>query len=1011
MSLINFSFKKPTLILSINFLIILLGLSVIPMLKNQKLPAVSFPLFTIQITDPGLSAQGIKETISIPVEKSLLGIAGLENTQALSYTGVSLITAVFKMGADIDQAYRDVSQKLNSISDLIPKNASKPKIFRRRATDQPVIWVLASSDNNDFLANTHYSEEQIIPKLENIPGVASVKVGGTIPKRILVKLSQDRMSGLRIPLALVFQAFKTENVNIPGGVIDNHGKNYVLSLDMQIKSLENIKKLIVTYRDNKPIYLSRIAEIKLQDTPGLAKAYSDGKPVIAMGIIRSSNANTVDVINRVEESVKAQQSSLPTNMHLDTALSQKESINTSVDSLVEAIVYGLIFASLVVYLFLGSARLSAVIMTIVPVSLCASILALAIFNVSFNTVTLVSLILLIGIVVDDAIIVIENHIHTMEMYPNLKENIAIKSGNSIVAAIIAYTISLCAIFFAVLLVTGLLKIIFNQVSLIIIPGVIISALAALSLTPLLCDRFITSIPKPNLLSKICISFFDNCQTVYVTSLKLAFRYKYFMVILFLSLLLPISYTIKHIDINLLPADVNFERLVIDLRSNKSESSEGFIKDVLRIDKIIKSNSNVEKTIVLTGATDPNKATVYTLLKSSENRDLTSNQIKPILQNMLDNQIGINGFVLNPPMLPGGQQPMQIIIDDNNYKNLLLLENKVLPKLEKYNDIFAKVQTPNMPMQATYQLHIDRYAAAQVGLKVNDITRAVALYGGNIRVGKTILNKDDKEYSIYLYPTKNELIKPNDLSMIYLFNKNGKQISLSSVATIKVIAKPTVISTFNGKPSLYFRATPKVGLTKAIAKFKKLISPMLSPSQSIIVIGQAVQIKSSLHSFSVALLLAIVLVYFTLASQFDSFLQPFILFISQPLAIAFVIYLLYLTGVGINCFSLVGLFLLIGIKTKNFILLISAMNKEFKSCGNAVEAAISACSLRFRPIIMTSLVVVLAMLPTLFTSGEMRASNIALGITIAGGIVSSTILSLYFVPICYSFFTRKNKTES
>jgi HAE1 family hydrophobic/amphiphilic exporter-1 len=1007
MTLTEFSFKKPVLIVSMACLLLILGISTYPSLPSQMLPNISIPIFYIETKDAGLDASSVHEKISLPLERAFHGLEGLNYTESESYTGLSTVLVMFKVGTNVNQAYEDVERKLNAAIGELPAKASKPVLRHSGISDFPIVWVLVETQHGSFMKGNEQLIKSLEEGLEALPGVADIKVSGTIPQKIIVSLNQKKMSSMGIPMSLIYQAFQTNNVVIPGGNIDFNEKSYALSLDLELKSLSEIKNLIVTYRDNKPIYLSQIAEVKTQESPGNAQAFYNGQNVVAMSVTRMSNANTLEVISRVNSHIAKAQESAPDGIKISTRLSKEGSINESADSLRSAAIVALFFAALVLYLFLGSLRLSAIIMVIVPMSLLTALFAMGLFGLSFNVLSYLSLILLIGIVVDDAIIVIENYMQGLKTEEKHSRLMTIATSNKIAPSIFAYSVTLCIIFVSALFVDGMVKLFFREMSIIIVSGVVASSLIALSITPLLCDRYLQQIPDKNNLTKVFMEMLERCKAYYLLSLVVACRHRKKLCSIFILMLVPLAFVLPKTNQNLFPPGVNHDKLIVHVSSAAIIPSKAFIDLLLKADGVVKANIDVSKTIAVSDRINANKAKIYVLLKPSEQRKKSSSILLKELEASLQTIPGLFSYVSNPPMLSGNPQPLDIVITGKNYRDLLLLNNRLTPILLENKDLFGKVSSMNPPLQATYKLVVDRYAAAQVGLNAKQIAEAVSLYSGQILVGKTELDENGLDYDIYLYPQEDILKTPADINSIYLYNQNGAAINLSTVARLEIVAQPTKIFSHNAKTALEYYSTPMVSLGEAIKSFVEKITPSLDSEQEILALGEFKMMQQSLNSLSFAVLIAIFLIYIALCSQFNSFSQPLILFISQPVAIALVIYVLYVTGIGFNLFSIIGLFLLIGIKTKNFILLISAMNQHFEKSNDAVLSAIEACRVRFTPIIMTSLIIFLSMLPTLFTGGEQHANNVSMGLTIVAGILSSTVLSLYFIPICYIIFKGKH----
>ncbi|WP_133128409.1 efflux RND transporter permease subunit [Legionella nagasakiensis] len=1009
MKLTNYTLRFPAIVICIFSVITLIGLLLIPQMNIQNLPNISEPFFTIEVNDQGLSANSIDYLITQPIQKWIQSIPDISFASGQSYNGFSFINVAFKIGTDLNQAYLNLQRRLNEMEDTLPKKASKPILKQLNVAGAPDIWILVESMHLSPIEISNLIQHEILHALRSISGVAKIEVIGEVPNRIIVDLDQNKMSALGIPLALVYSAFQKENILLPGGAVEHHKRQYFLSLDLQLPSLNAIHSLVLTVREGKPIYLHQVANVHLQQNSRKEKAYFNMHPVIALGVLSEINANTLNVIKAVKETINQLQKKLPNEVKLATAFSQKNAIETSAYSLFNAIILALICSSIVVYLFLGSLRLSGVIMMIVPISLLAAVIAMFIGNLSFNVLTLLMLVLLICIVVDDAIIVIENYISDLHTKPEtLGIPLVCFSLNRISSSIIAYTISLCIIFLSAVFTQGLVSIFFKDISIVMISGVVVSAAACLTLTPLLCQRFIYKLPGENCFTRLFNNRLQIFQSYYLTSLSFLQRHKLIVLVFIVCLFIPLPFALGKIDKNLFPTDKEFTHLMIQIRTLDNVPNSTFNQYLLSAEKIVNAHPGVSYTLAYTDENMKNQGEIITQLKPEQERQDSALQIMQDLQNQLDSHAGFLSYVRLPPIFPGAKEPLHFIITGKKHQELRQLETVLKILFHQHPDL-GKVYSSNIPLQPSYELKIDRYTAAKVGLTAEEIADAVSLYGGDIHAGKTYLEKYKNEYDIYLYSTKKTLDIPKDLEKIYVYNRAGKAINLTSVARINVVANPDILQSFNGQPALEFYSTPEIALSKANDLLMKIITPVLAPDQELHLIGQSKQLKEDFSSLGIAIVIAILLLYVALVAQFNSFSLPFILLIAQPIAIAFVIYLLYFTGIGLNIFSLIGLFLLIGIKTKNFILLITAMNHHASLSKDISTAVISACRERFRPIIMTSTVVILTVMPTLFTHGVDKAKNVALGGTLLMGIITSTVFSLFFVPLTFPLF-KKNKNE-
>lgn len=1005
MNITSRAFKYPIRVVFFFSLLVLFGIALIFQLNLQNLPDIPIDTFQITTVDKGLSARDMNTLVTVPIEKWLKKLEGLTSIVGYAQNDSSITYVVYELGYNLQQAYTDVQKIINQNKASLPKSVTELVLTQLSLTSTPILWVLVHGEKMSALEVSNWIESTLQKKLKLAPGVASVNMIGKVPRIVRVELDPDKMAALGVPLALVYQAFQRENVLLPAESVNHFQRRYMLSLDLQLKTIDAIKSLIVDYRNDKPILLSEIAQIELQQKPMTSAAYFDGEPSMALSILRSEDANELDTIKAVREEISSLKKTLPKNISISMHFSDEKSIKSGGYSLFAAMLFGFLFSKAIIYIFLGSFRLSLLVMIIVPVAFAAALISMFFFNMTANMLTLCSLIILICIVVDDAIIVIENYMSDLSNPSSkLKTPIAEYSTRKIAPSILAYTISLAIIFLSAVFSNGLIKIFFSNISAVIIPGIFTSALVSLTLIPIVASKYIQEKIEPTQISQMLTRNLLRIEDYYAAVVAYMLKRPLLFLMLFVSLTLPISHVVPKMNENLFPPDSNYDRLQATISTSLNVSDKQLHAYMKQVGKVILENSDVTHTLVTTTAGTPGQASIDIQLKPAADRKNTASQVVNDLQHRLDQIPNFSTIVTTPPIFSGAPSPLDFRIVGPDFDRLWALQEELIPVFAAYPSL-GRVTPRGRSLQPTYKLKINRHAIAQAGLSAEEVAQAVTLYGGQIKAGSTILNKDNQNYDIYLFPRENKLTTPDDLRKIYLYNKAGDAINLSCCATIDIVAGPELVQTYYAEPVIEFYSTPTVSLNKAENILSKVITSHLKKDETLILKGQSAQLHKNLNALAVAIGIATLLLYAVLVIQFNSFLLPLILLISQPIAVCLIIYMLYIFGIGLDIFSVMGIFLLIGIKTKNYILLITSMNKIYKETRDSKLAALTACKTRFRPILMTTVVVLLTMIPTLFTKGADQAKNVAMNGTIMLGIVIATLFSLFFVPITFSLFKK------
>lgn len=1002
MNITELSLKKPVIPIVLSLCLVLFGLIMYIRIPIQKLPNVPVPLFIITTELPGASAKQVDKDITQPIQNAVSGMSNVKRFFSTTYPGISIFKVQFFLGQNRVKVFQEIQARVNKIVKELPKGASRPTIQQFEISDDPIVWLVLQDKNNQLSTLTEYAKNTIKPKLTPIPGVGDITFAGLQPNIVRISLDPDKMSAHGINIQQVMQALNNENANVPGGVIVDHHKQYVLNMDLTFQSLDHIKNMIVAVRQGGAVIrLSQIAQVNLSPERALESARFNGKPGVGIGIIRQNNANTINVIQRVRNTIKHEiNPTLPPGMQLKIALDNARPIIESLRGLKHAIFYALLFAALIVWIFLKNMRATLIIVAAIPISLYGTIIALDLANYTINMLTLLSLILLVGVVVDDAIIVLENIYRHRDAGDARGDALTLSGTKEVMLPVISATLTLIIIFTAVVVMKGLISVFFHAFAVTITVGVLISLFVSLSLTPLLAKYFLNGKSHNRV-----YYFFDritgSLRTGYRSALNVCLRYQWFVVLATLIFITPIYFIGHKAGFGLLPRFENHANLLISIKTPQNSSIAYTEQQLKVVETRLMQNPNSLSVFSTIPKHQVNTAKIYLQLKPSAIRTTPSYTLINYWHKALNTIPGIQVSVKEAPINSKVRQPVWIGITGPSMESATSMGQAV--KHEMQNDpTFGIIESNAQNEQTQFRLKINRTLANDRGISAKALSQTVALFGGQIKVGRFAPpNTGDTSYDIYLEPKKDSLLNPSDLDKIYINTRNHQAIPISAIATLEKTQEPSAVNRVNLKYAVMLQATPTTPLDQAITRIKQITNKLFTKGHTLIIMGQAYEADAAAQSAFYGLLIALVMLYIILAIQFNSMIQPLLILIAQPLAIAGAVYTLFLCNMTINIFSIIGILLLLGLVTKNSILLISLTNIYRQRGQSIIEALKAACPLRIIPVMMTSLTLILAMIPVLFSTGEGSRDQHVLATTIIAGVTVSTILSLIVVPPFYA----------
>jgi len=1004
MSLPEVSVRRFVFAVMINLVIVLFGLISVNRISIDRSPDIDFSLISVTTVLPGANPDVVDSSVTNIIEGAVNSIPGIDDVRSRSAPGVSNVFIQFLLEKDLDIAFNEVQSKVGQINSQLPDDAETPIISKIETGEIPIIW-LALRGNRTLQDLSVYAKNVVKRKLETINGVGSVVIGGEQERNIRVNLDFDRMSAFGITVQDIVTAFRNEHIKLPGGFLIDNSKEDLLKLDLESHNVEEIENIIVTYDLNRAIKLKDIAEVKDDVRDLRTMGRFNGDPSIGIGVTKIRGENTVEIIEKVKAKIKSDiEPTLPAGMTLDIGTDDSSYIYELISGLGQNIFVGFIVASLIVLLFLRSYSSMAIVSITIPVSLFGAIFIMYAFGLTLNTMTMLALLLLIGIVVDDAIVVLENAQRNLnEDTPEERIRASIIGANEVFLPIVSSTLVLVALFTVVFFMEGIAARFFSSFGVVVSTGVLVSTFVALTLTPTLASKFLKTKKESNRIFDGFNRRFNIIENRYREMIEWSLSEKK-KVLSYAGLFVALSFFgFTQLSGGFFPEE-DEGQFTITVKTPVGTGIDYTIDRLSVVEGLLEEYKDIESYFTLMGSGIESQAVnigvIYVRLTPSNIRRYKQYELIPILRERLNKIPGIKAFPAPMSFASGTRgEAMQFTVSGPDLNILNKSINAFLSKLAEtpeLGDVDSSIEL-NLPQVS---LEINRELASEMGLSTRLIAEAANIFAGGIDVARfNDAVGDGERYKVRL---KGEYdMSVDDLDKIYLRTPSKELVRLDTVAKFKETVGPSEITRLDRMYSAYFYSDPTTSLSNAIQLIEDAAAETLPVGYEVGFFARAKEFKRTSNQMLFAFLTGLILVYMVLASQFNSFRQPLIVMISQPLAVIGGTLGIWIVGSDLNIFSMTGLVLLTGLVAKNSILLIDRTNQERQKGMEIDEALLSACPRRLRPILMTSLTLILAMMMPALGIGPGVELSQPLAIAIVGGMISSTFLSLVIVPIIYS----------
>ncbi len=1022
MTLPELSIRRHVLALMLNAVLILFGIIAYQRMGVDKLPYVEFPIISVQTTMRGANPDIVDAAVTNLLETSVNSVPGIENIASTSVPGISQINITFNLEKRIDVAFNEVQAKVSQVVRRLPKDADPPVVAKRETNSSPIFWMSLGGDRTQLQLN-QYAINVIKKKIETVDGVGEVRIGGRRDRTIRVNVVPGKMAAFGVTAQDINDAFGKEHIQLAGGFIVGRTTESLVKLDLEFHKLDDLERMIIAYRDGSPVRLSDIATIEdgLSDFRQLARFNSEVS--VGLGVVKIPNTNTVEIIERVRERVdKEIVPQLPPGMTLDVVSNDAIFIGEMVNALKQHLIEGTILASLVVLLFLRSIRSTIIIALAIPVSLFGAIAVMYFFGFTFNSITLLALLLLIGVVVDDAIVVLENIFrHREELDPD-PISAAINGSREVTFAVLASTLSLVCIFAPVIFLSGIIGQLFKSFAVVVTFGVLVSWFVALTLTPMLCSRFLKVETQHGRVHRALDRFFLGVENLYRRILGIGLKFRWWLMLAMILVIAPGYFLFNNVPRELAPQP-DEGRFIVSFRTPLGSSIHYTEQKLKEVEAIIARYPEVVSEFGLIGFGGSQQVNqgqvVVRMLPIYERRAKgmrTQTEALNAMRRELQSVAGARIFARAFGLFPGQRtEPLQFVLSGPNLLEMGRLANDLQRRLQ-LDPAIGRMDTDLQLDLPQLVLLPDRTRAQSLGLTSQDVALALNMLTGGIDIAKYNDDPGDGErYDIRVKAADGEFRQQSDLAKIFVRNRQGQLIRLDSIAEFREVLGPAVIARFNLEYSATFYNTPTVSLGAAVDKVKEAAKD-LPLGYRVEFIGEAAELDKTQSAMTFAFTVGTILLFMVLASQFNSFRQPFVIMLALPLAIIGGVFALWLSGPmssllatfgvasnvhTLNAYSMIGLTLLIGLVAKNSILLVDLTNQRREQGMSVDDALRDACPVRLRPVLMTSLTIILALAPAALGYGSGSETNGPLAVAVIGGMITSTLLTLVVIPAAYS----------
>ncbi len=1022
MYITDLSIRRPVVAWVLSLILVVFGIFVFSKLPVRELPAgLQPPVVQVKVDYKSASAPIVDEEVTQVLEEVIGGAEGIKNIDAKSENGKSTINIEFDTEIDLDNAANDIRERVARVVDRLPSESNPPQILKQAAGFTTTMWVALSSSSWTDLELGDYAERYLVDQFSSIKNVGRIRVGGLRELSVRVWIDPIKLAANNLTIQEVERALRNENISLPAGTLESNNIDLTINLDKSYNDLDTIKELPIKKVENNIVRLDDIANIEFGPVSEKALFRAQSKnalnlKTVGIGIYARSGASTVELSKEIKKKIKEVKKTLPEGLNLEIAFNRATYISSAINEVYKTLIIAFILVVIIIYLFLGNIKAVIVPAVALPVSLIATFLGIYLFGLSINIFVLLSFILAIGIITDDSVIMTDAIYRRIE---NGESSLvaAYKGSKQITFAIIATTLILVAVFLPLIFIEGIAGTLFRETAIALSFAIVVSSFVALTLSPMLGSKFLEKKQKTNFFVTKFNKFFKSFSFFYNDTLKFWLGKQKIVISFLILMIVGSSLLYNFAKKELLPIEDRGAYLVIGFTDEGSsfQYTQKRAEDVEKrlIPLLQAENSPYNRFLMIVpGFGGDNSFIIISLLNHWKDRKQNSQIIMRQAIGKIVTVPQTLAFPISPQTIrvSNYNKPIQMVIYGNTYDELEEIQSKVIGMLRR-NGNLSRIESDYTKNKPEVKLVINKNKAKDLGISTQSIGQTLeTLYGGKT---VTKFNKLGKEYPIILQQYLEDRRDKESLTKIFVRSENdGSLISLSNLVDFKEEGSANKLSRYNRQRAITISANISEGytLTEAI-KYLEQTMARVAPDKQITWKGKSEELKETSNELYIIFALALLTAYLVMAATFNSFVHPFIIVLTVPLAVFGGLVFILLLNSSINIFSQIALVILIGISTKNSILIVDYAN-QLRTSGKNIEAAVKeACELRFRPIIMTSISTMIAMIPLVVGNigpGAGEGSRLAVGATILGGMIISTFFTLYVTPTMYLTLAKNTK---
>lgn len=1010
MVLSDISIKRPVLATVMSILVLLIGLLAYDRLTVREYPKIDLPVVTVETTYPGASASIIETQVTQIIEDSLSGIEGIDFMNSISRSESSQITITFKIDRDPDNAAADVRDRVSRVTGDLPDDIDPPVVAKTEADAQPIIWLAFNSDRHNIMEVTDIADQRVKDQLQTVSGVANVMIFGERKYAMRIWLDPARMAAYKVIPSDIENTLRHQNIEIPAGRIESKEREFTLLAKTDVNDIEAFKQLIIRNENGYPVRIQDVARVEIAPESSRRITRYKGESAVALGVVKQSTSNPLDVSTGIREALEKLRPTLPEGMNVEVAYDSSIFIAESIKSVYQTLIQAGILVVLVLFFFLRNIRATLIPVITIPLSLIGAFAMMYWMNFSINTLTLLALVLAIGLVVDDAIVMLEN------IYRHVEEGLspiqaAFKGAKEIGFAVLATTAVLVAVFAPVAFSEGRTGKLFTEFALTLAGAVVVSTFIALTLSPMMSSRLLKHETRHSALFNLIENFLQGMTNGYQALLNKLLGSRLLALAIMLASFGGAAYYYMQLPQELAPFEDR--GTVLNFAIAPDGASVDYVDRYARqIEATISQTPETNRYFAVVGFPSETNAMVFQGLAPWEERDRKQQAITQEQTPKLYGGIpGIMSFSLNLPSL--GQsltsRPVEFIVKTNGtYDDLKIVADQLMGRIYS-NPGFAQPESDLKLNKPELQIDVKRDKLSEMGVDVSDMGRNLETYMAGREV--TRFKRDGEQYEVIVKVDDQQRQDPSDLTNLYMRSQTGDMVQLSNLVEIRETVAPRELNHFDKVKAVQLKAVlaPGYSLGEALNFLEQSLAE-IDPKASYDYTGPSREFKTSSSSMQVTFALALIVVFLVLAAQFESFKNPLIIMLSVPPAIFGALFALNYSGGSLSVYSQIGLITLVGLVTKHGILIVEFANQLQDQGRDLRSSIIEAASLRLRPILMTTGATVLGAVPLAIAFGAGAESRQQIGWVIVGGMTFGTLLTLFVIPTVYSYLGKRTFKE-